>query len=104
MEEATLLTATVTATWSYLHRSMVIAPAEPRPGRTSPPVDSHGRAEDPCPDQRICECRCGAPGWRTSRLGVGDPTWLSTDPAASACPSSDLPVVVAGTGLAHQLA
>jgi hypothetical protein len=22
---------------------------------------------------RICECRCGAPGWRTTRLGVGDP-------------------------------
>jgi len=21
----------------------------------------------------ICECRCGAPGWRTTRLGVGDP-------------------------------
>jgi hypothetical protein len=23
---------------------------------------------------KICECRCGAPGWRTSRLGAGDPT------------------------------
>jgi hypothetical protein len=55
-------------------------------------------------DLRICECRCGAPVWRTSRLGVGDPTWLSTDLAASACPSSDLPAVVAGTGLVHQLA
>jgi hypothetical protein len=22
----------------------------------------------------ICECRCGAPGWRTTRLGAGDPT------------------------------
>ena len=43
-------------------------------------------------DLRICECRCGAPGWRTSRLGVGDSMWLSTDLAASACPSSDLPV------------
>jgi DNA replication protein DnaC len=21
----------------------------------------------------ICECRCGAPGWRTARLGAGDP-------------------------------
>jgi hypothetical protein len=21
----------------------------------------------------ICECRCGAPGWRTTRLGAGDP-------------------------------
>ena len=26
------------------------------------------------PLSEICECRCGAPGWRTSRLGVGDPT------------------------------
>jgi hypothetical protein len=25
------------------------------------------------PDHPICECRCGAPGWRTSRLGAGDP-------------------------------
>ena len=23
--------------------------------------------------QLICECRCGAPGWRTTRLGAGDP-------------------------------
>ena len=23
---------------------------------------------------KVCECRCGAPGWRTSRLGAGDPT------------------------------
>lgn len=22
---------------------------------------------------KICECRCGAPGWRTTRLGAGDP-------------------------------
>jgi len=22
---------------------------------------------------KICECRCGAPGWRTIRLGAGDP-------------------------------
>jgi hypothetical protein len=21
---------------------------------------------------KICECRCGAPGWRTTRLGAGD--------------------------------
>ena len=26
-----------------------------------------------CPLHKICECRCGAPGWRTTRLGVGDP-------------------------------
>jgi hypothetical protein len=24
-----------------------------------------------CP-VKICECRCGAPGWRTTRLGAGD--------------------------------
>jgi hypothetical protein len=23
--------------------------------------------------RKICECRCGAPGWRTTRLGAGDP-------------------------------
>jgi hypothetical protein len=22
----------------------------------------------------ICECHCGAPGWRTTRIGAGDPT------------------------------
>jgi transposase-like protein len=26
-----------------------------------------------CPLHKICECRCGAPGWRTTRLGAGDP-------------------------------
>ena len=26
-----------------------------------------------CQLHKICECRCGAPGWRTTRLGVGDP-------------------------------
>jgi len=26
------------------------------------------------PLKTICECRCGAPGWRTTRLGAGDPT------------------------------
>ena len=31
------------------------------------------RLETPRADLRICECRCGAPGWRTSRLGGGDP-------------------------------
>jgi hypothetical protein len=30
---------------------------------------------DPVQDlPEICECRCGAPGWRTTRLGAGDPT------------------------------
>ncbi|MCA1697049.1 MAG: hypothetical protein LC749_21290 [Actinobacteria bacterium] len=23
-------------------------------------------------DRKICECRCGAPGWRATRLGAGD--------------------------------
>ena len=41
-------------------------------------LDSHCiRTRTSGRDLRICECRCGAPGWRTSRLGVGDPTWLS---------------------------
>jgi len=52
----------------------------------------------------ICECRCGAPGRRTARLGAGDPMWLLPDLAASACPAEDRSVVVAGTGLVHQLA
>jgi transposase-like protein len=25
-----------------------------------------------CQLHKICECRCGAPGWRTTRLGAGD--------------------------------
>jgi len=37
----------------------------------------------------ICECRCGAPGRRTARLGAGDPMWLLPDLAASACPAED---------------
>ena len=38
-----------------------------REGRPAGPVRTLSR------DLRICECRCGAPGWRTSRLGGGDP-------------------------------
>ena len=53
---------------------------------------------------KLCECCCGAPGWRTTRLGAGDPLSLRADLAASACLAYDLSVVVAGTGLAHQLA
>ncbi len=26
-----------------------------------------------CQLHKICECRCGTPGWRTASLGVGDP-------------------------------
>jgi hypothetical protein len=25
-----------------------------------------------CQLHKICECCCGAPGWRTTRLGAGD--------------------------------
>ena len=60
---------------------------------------NHGLIRDDQATTRICECRCGTPGRRTVRLGDGDPTWLNTDLAASACLRSDLPVVVAGTGL-----
>ena len=35
--------------------------------------DADGRERTACLNLRICECRCGAPGWRTIRLGVGDP-------------------------------
>jgi hypothetical protein len=93
------LTATLTATRSTISPSTKIITYN------LPPSRNHGGPSRTLRmDLRICECCCGAPGWRTSRLGVGDPTWLSTDLATSACPSSDLPVVVAGTGLAHQLA
>jgi hypothetical protein len=54
--------------------------------------------------QRLCECRCGAPGWRTTRLGAVILAWLVRDSAAAACLPRDLSVEVAGTGLAHQLA
>jgi anionic cell wall polymer biosynthesis LytR-Cps2A-Psr (LCP) family protein len=35
-------------------------------------VDLPG-SPDGTPKGKICECRCGAPGWRTTRLGAGDP-------------------------------
>ena len=60
---------------------------------------------DDQPGPTDCECRCDAPGWRTSpRPGVGDPMRCLWIRPFSACLSSDLSVVVAGTGLAHQLA
>jgi hypothetical protein len=37
-----------------------------------PPTSN--QAERDLRPSKICECRCGAPGWRTSRLGAGDPT------------------------------
>jgi len=54
--------------------------------------------------KKICECRCGAPGWRTIRLGVGDPavTRKKIWPPRRVL-ARDLSSVVTGTGLAHQL-
>jgi hypothetical protein len=37
-------------------------------GATDEPVGSIGLWQ-----HKICECRCGTPGWRTTRLGAGDP-------------------------------
>ncbi len=53
------------------HRALRLRP--PRP--TSPvPEPVHGRIRRrPILGGLICECRCGAPGWRTTRLGAGDP-------------------------------
>jgi hypothetical protein len=62
------LTATVTATWLRRDRSAVNLSVQ-----LAPSTDCHGLWDRPGPDLRICECRCGAPGWRTTRLGVGDP-------------------------------
>ena len=62
------LTATVTATWLRRDRSAVNLSVQ-----LAPSTDCHGLWDRPGPDLRICECRCGAPGWRTTRLGGGDP-------------------------------
>jgi len=42
-----------------------------------------------------CECRCGAPGWRTTRLVPATAAWLGTHLAASACLVVDLSAAVA---------
>jgi hypothetical protein len=39
--------------------------------RPSRPGDLNVTADDET--SMICECRCGAPGGRTARIGVGDP-------------------------------
>ena len=39
-------------------------------GVKADPRDQSGRLVE---TYGICECRCGAPGWRTTRLGGGDP-------------------------------
>ena len=51
----------------------------------------------------ICECCCGTPGWRTTRLGAGDRS-VTRPSGSSACPVVDLSAAVAGTGLAHHMA
>jgi transposase len=55
--------------------------------------------------QIICECRCGAPAGRTTRLGAGDRGVTLRSCGRSGVPSrGDVSVEVAGAGLAHQLA
>src|SRR4029453_13563394 len=93
------LTTTLTASRPAISRSTKIITHD-----STPDKDCCGSSRNLQMDLRICECRCGAPGWRTIRLGVGDPMCLAQDLAASACPCLDLSAVVAGTGLAHQLA
>jgi hypothetical protein len=61
------LTATLTATPTgtsgttcTILRSLTLGP------------DGRGCPQTICADLRNCECCCGAPGWRTTRLGIGD--------------------------------
>jgi len=67
-----------------------------------------GRVREPLASEQrnlglwICECRCGAPGWRTTRLGAGDSTWLLWIPAVSACLAFDLSVGLLAPAWAHQ--
>ena len=84
------------------HRALQLRP--PRP--TSPvPEPVHGRIlSRPILGGLLCECRCGAPGWRTTRLVLASVAWLGTPLAASACLVVDLSAAFAGTGLAHQMA
>jgi transposase InsO family protein len=54
------------------HRALQLRP--PRPESPVPePVHCRVRCR-PVLGGLICECRCGAPGWRTTRLGAGDRT------------------------------
>jgi hypothetical protein len=62
------LTATLTATRSTISPSTKIIT------HNLPPNRNHGGPSRTLRmDLRICECCCGAPGWRTTRLGVGGP-------------------------------
>src|SRR4051794_10509723 len=49
---------------------------------------------------KICECRCGAPGWRTTRLGAGARRDSPKIWPLRRALCVDLSIVVAGTGLA----
>jgi hypothetical protein len=84
------------------HRAQRLRP----PRSTSPiPEPVHGRIRRrPILGGLLCECRCGAPGWRTTRLVLASVAWLGTPLAASACLVVDLSAAFAGTGLAHQMA
>ena len=70
------------------HRSLELRP--PRPDATVPePIRGRIRRR-PVLGGLICECRCGAPGWRTTRLVLVIAAWLGTPLAASACLVVDL--------------
>jgi hypothetical protein len=52
------------------HRALQLRP--PRPDHPASHLDLQRIRRRPLLGGLICECRCGAPGWRTSRLGAGD--------------------------------
>jgi transposase InsO family protein len=52
------------------HRALRLHP--PRPDHPAPDLGSRRIRRRPVLGGLICECRCGTPGWRTTRLGGGD--------------------------------
>ena len=52
------------------HRALRLHP--PRPDHPAPDLGSRRIRRRPVLGGLICECRCGTPGWRTTRLGSGD--------------------------------
>jgi transposase InsO family protein len=52
------------------HRALQLQP--PRPDLPAPDLDYRRIRRRPVLGGLICECRCGTPGWRTTRLGGGD--------------------------------
>ena len=52
------------------HRALQLQP--PRPDLPAPGLDYRRIRRRPVLGGLICECRCGTPGWRTTRLGGGD--------------------------------